>query len=92
MARGSASGSHKVQLEGPSLVTPELNNLARVQLTQNMLDTMEKWYAATDPLYRIMLKDVIDTMRRDSGMTPLPDSGPGTGNRDDGTGGGDDKE
>ena len=55
-------------------------------LTQSMLDTMDKWHTTTDPLYKMMLKDAIDTMRRDLGMAPLPESGIGTGDGDDGTG------
>ena len=92
MARESASGSHEVQSEADSLVTPELNNLACVQPTQYMLESMDKWYAATDPVYRRMLKDAINSMRRDLGIEPLPDSGVGTGDGGDGNGGEDDEE
>ena len=75
MARGSASRSQEVQLEAPSLVTPELNNLAELQMTQVMLETMDKWHAATDPLYKLMLKDGIDTLRRQLRLPPLPADG-----------------
>ena len=77
MARGSAKRSHEVQSEAPCVVTPELNHLARLQITQSMLETMDKRHAATDPLYKMMLKDAIDNLRRDLGMPPLPSGGAG---------------
>ena len=85
MARGSASGSVEVQSEA----TPEINNLAHAQQMHSLVQTMERWHNATDPLYKMMLKDVIDTLRCDLGMTPLPDSGVGTGGGDDGSDTGD---
>ncbi|XP_042003679.1 uncharacterized protein LOC121752625 [Salvia splendens] len=72
MARGSASGSPEVQSAAPSQIDLELPSLTRIQQHETLIHTMEKWYAATDPLYKLMLKDVIDSMRRDLGMPPLP--------------------
>ena len=44
-----------------------------------MLETTDKWHAATDPLYKLMLKDGIDTLRRQLGLPPLPADGAATG-------------
>ena len=79
MARRSASGSDEVQSEA----TPEINNLARAQQMHSLVQTMEMWHNATGPLYKMMLKDVIDTLRRDLGMAPLPESGAWTSGGDD---------
>ena len=54
----------------------------------SLVQTLERWHNATDPLYKMMLKDAIYTLRLDLGMTPMPDSGAGddscgTGDRDD---------
>ena len=83
MARGSASRSQEVQSEAPSLINPELNNLFELQMTQFMIETTDKWHAATDPTYKRMLKDVIDTLRRQLRLPPLPDVDTTTGDEDD---------
>ena len=48
-ANGKAHDAH-VQSEVPSQITPQLTNLAEPQMTQFMIETMEKWHAATDPM------------------------------------------
>ena len=78
MARGSASRSQEVQSEAPSLVTPELSNLVELQMTQVMTETADKWHAATNPLYKRMLKD-----GRQLRLPPLPDVDAATGDEDD---------
>ena len=95
MARGSANGSDEVHSEAP----PEYNNLAGAQQMANLVRTMHRWYNTTDPTYKRMLKDVIDTIRRDLVMPPIGDDGAetgggddGSGNDDSGTGDGDDAE
>lgn len=45
---------------------------------------MNMYHNATDLLYKMMLKDVIDELRRDLRIAPLPDSGSGTSDGDDG--------
>ena len=74
MARGSYSASQEVQSEVPSQITPQLTNHAELQMTQFMIETTEKWHATTDPMYKRMLKDGIDTMRRNLRLPPLPDA------------------
>ena len=53
---------------------------------------MHRWHNTTDPFYKRMLKDAIDTLKRDLGMPPIGDDGAETGGGDDGSGiaGGDD--
>ena len=53
------------------------------------LPVPSRWHNTIDPFYKRMLKDVIDTLRRDLGMPPLPDSGAEIGGGDDGSGTGD---
>ena len=83
MARGSYSASQEVQSEVPSQITPQLTNHAELQMTQFMIETTEKWHAATDPMYKRMLKDGIDTMRRNLRLPPLPDVDSTTGDGED---------
>ncbi|XP_042007496.1 BUB3-interacting and GLEBS motif-containing protein ZNF207-like [Salvia splendens] len=82
-ARGSTGGSHEVQSAPPSQDNAELTHLTRMQHNHTLLDTIEKWREATNPLYKEMLKGVIDSMRRELGLAPLPGSDGGSGQGDD---------
>ena len=53
-------------------------------MTQFMIETTEKWHVATDPMYKRMLKDEIDTMRRNLRLPPLPDFDSTTDDEEDG--------
>ncbi|XP_047982526.1 uncharacterized protein LOC125223425 [Salvia hispanica] len=75
MSRGGAIGSHEVQLATPSVEPSHaLINLTCLLQQIIMFEAIQKWKTTDDPLYKEMLEDVIQIMRRNLMLPPLTGS------------------